>query len=129
MVATGPDNYLDFFWALDGTTQWHLERVQAFLVTPPAITTYRPDGSSDGVGVVVRQLFGDLTLLDQTNGSANWGSQDVYGEDAASSAASVTVNNGSLNIATFGRLGDLDFYWADSSGQFQKEVVALAGLN
>ena len=42
--------------------------------------------------------------------------------------ATVTRNNGSENIAVFGVLGDLDFYWQGSRG-FEEEIVAVAGIN
>ena len=36
---------------------------------------------------------------------------------------SITVNNGSVNIAVEGDTGDLWFYWEDSSGAFHQETV------
>jgi hypothetical protein len=47
----------------------------------------------------------------------------------AASAATVTINQGSENIAVFGTAGDLEFYWEDSTGAFHEETVAAAGAN
>ena len=69
----------------------------------------------------------------RTNGS--WQFEDIHGTclfcgvGASGSDATVTVNNGSENIAVFRAAGDLDFYWQDSSGAFQNEIVAAAGVN
>jgi hypothetical protein len=42
------------------------------------------------------------------------------------SNASITVNNGSVNIAVEGESGDLWFFWEDSSGAFDQETVDTA---
>jgi hypothetical protein len=39
---------------------------------------------------------------------------------------SITMNDGSVNIAVEGYLGDLWFYWQDSSGAFHQETVDTA---
>ena len=78
---------------------------------------------------VVAQAAGDLFTYANTNGSTIWGGQAVTGWYTAASDPGVTVNNGSENIAAFSFTGELDFYWEDSTGNYQKEVVAAAGVN
>jgi hypothetical protein len=89
-------------------------------------------GSTDGVDVIAVGGFGELINYSNTSGS--WQSFSVLGNPLTprglvGSAATVTRNNGSENIAMFGSLGDLDFYWQDSTGIFQQEIVAAAGVN
>jgi hypothetical protein len=125
VVALGPRNTLDFYWQTNGTSTWHPEEVKGSSVySAPAITTY--SGPSDGVRVVAQGPAGALTSYANTNGSGIWAIQTVRGPGTTGSAATVTENNGSENIAVFGVSGDVDFYWENSAGAYQKELAAPA---
>jgi hypothetical protein len=78
------------------------------------------------VAVTVLSPLGALNLSDQPDGGSSWSTENVTGFEEGSSAT-VTCNNGSENVAVFDLNGELDFYWRDSAGNFQKEVVAAAG--
>jgi hypothetical protein len=41
-------------------------------------------------------------------------------QETVASNASITVNNGSVNIAAEGDTGDLWFFWEDNSGAFHQ---------
>jgi hypothetical protein len=133
VVALGPRNVLDFYWQTNGTSQWHPEEVKGSAVYgPPAITTDYA-GGVDGVDVVAQGQSTALTTYTDNNGP--WQANAVHGsgtssaQGVAGSAATVTENNGSENIAVFAPNGDLDFYWRDSNGTFQKELVSPASIN
>jgi hypothetical protein len=124
IAAQGPRNSLDFYWQANGTTAWHPE-----LITTedpgdnaaPSITTMN-HGSGDGVCVLAPYLAEYCAI----NGTATWQAyipcqpncQLLAGSDPV-----ITENNGSDNIAIFSVLGDLLFYWDDSSGGHE-ELVA-----
>jgi hypothetical protein len=123
IAANGPGG-LDFYWQANGTTAWHPE-----LITTedpgdnaaPSITTMN-HGSGDGVCVLAPYLAEYCAI----NGTATWQAyipcqpncQLLAGSDPV-----ITENNGSDNIAIFSVLGDLLFYWDDSSGGHE-ELVA-----
>ena len=134
VTVQGWDNSLDFYWQQNDTPAWNLQVVDPGDSLfggppgddgPPAITTYS-DGVDDAVKVLAQGTF--LTEWTAFNGGGNWSWQHVN-TDFAYSAATITENNGSDNIAVFGNGGELDFYWLDDRGAFQKEVVAAAGVN
>jgi hypothetical protein len=78
-----------------------------------------------------------FNILDtSTDTSGIWQTTDVThgtglfpGWGIADSTPTVTMNDGSENLATFGASGNLYFYWQDSSGAFQQELVAPASIN
>ena len=129
MVALGARNILDFYWQTNGTSPWNPETVKGSQVYgPPAITTYS-NGTSDEVRVVAPGPLGTLFTYAQANESSVWAMQNVHGQGTAGSNATVTENNGSENIAVFAPNGDLDFYWENSTGNYQKELVSPAIIN
>jgi hypothetical protein len=134
VAVQGPRNSLDFYWQQNDTSAWNLQVVDPGDSLfggppgddgPPAITTYS-DGFDDAVKVLAQGVF--LTEWTAFNGGGNWSWQHVN-TDFAYAGATITENNGSDNIAVFGNGGELDFYWLDDKGAFQKEVVAAAGVN
>jgi hypothetical protein len=63
-----------------------------------------------------------------TNTSGSWQEEHVilgFFVEGITGSATVTTNDGSENIAVFGDGGDLDFYWQNSFGGFNKEIVAV----
>jgi hypothetical protein len=85
-----------------------------------------------GVHVVARELFGYLGVSTNVNGSGTWASTQVINKELFSPGItvvgdpSVTMNDGSVNIAVEDDEGDLDFYWQDSSGASHQETVDTA---
>jgi hypothetical protein len=130
IAAEGSGNLLDFYWQVNGTTPWNLVYVPYGQVYgPPAITPFVYDGTTDEVHIVAPSLLNGLTDYAAADGSDIWQALGVDGLGIAGSAATVTENNGSENIAVFAPSGELDFYWTNSTGAYQKEVVAAAGVN
>jgi hypothetical protein len=126
VVAEGPRNTLDFYWNLNGTTAWHPETIPgAEAVSAPSITTYSDEDGQDWVGVAAQGPLDSLLNYVNANGSGIWLPQVVSDFFfAAGSAPTVTVNNGSENIAAFGASGNLLFYGPGSNGLWQQEVVS-----
>ena len=130
VVAEGPGNVLDFYWQTNGSPIWNPETVpDTSVASAPAIT---PDGI--GVKVVAQGVLN--TLGTSTDTSGIWQTTDVThgtgifnGWGIADAPPTVTMNNGSENIATFGANGNLYFYWQNSAGAFQQELVAPASIN
>ena len=136
VAVQGPGNSLDFYWQQNDTPAWNLQVVDPgdslFGGPPgvdgaPAITTFS-DAGEDGVKILApAPPF--LTEWTAFNGGGNWAWLPVGGgQFSVYSAATITVNNDSDNIAVFGNGGELDFYWSGIGG-FDKEVVAAAGVN
>ena len=128
VVAEGPGLSLKYYWAVNGTTTWH----QVSLTGPGAIPAPAITTDSARPVVVARAVQGVLQSYASLNTSGNgqWVGQRVNNPGPqAASAATVTINQGSENIAVFGTAGDLEFYWEDSTGAFHEETVAAAGAN
>jgi hypothetical protein len=118
-----------FYWAANGTTTWTPSAMAGGDTSASSIVAY--PGSPGGVHVVARDLFGTLAEETDVNGSGTWqytaacsGGPTFPG--CATTVPSVTMNDGSVNIADEDTYGNLDFYWQDSSGNFHQELVDTA---
>jgi hypothetical protein len=180
IAAVGPNESLDFYWAINGTATWHPEVVAGADTTgsAPAISAHdngvtivalsqygytsdsywnangsptwtpspMPDGDTSassivaypglpgtpgGVHVVAREIFGYLGVSSSVGGTGTWTSTQVINTglsqlQGVGGVPSITMNDGSVNIAVEGYPGDLWFYWQDSSGAFHQETVDTA---
>jgi len=132
IAAQGAGNSLDFYWQQIGTTPWHPELVkQAVADGVPAIVAGTLLNGADGVNIIAPGPT--LTLIDYTaaNGTADWAPHVVDGIFSNGSAATGTMNNGSLNVAAFGPESSLDFYWQNNNdfGAFEEETIEAAGVD
>jgi hypothetical protein len=109
-----------FYWALNGTANWHPERLPGITGGAPGITTY-----AGGVHVVDRDWFGQLADKSTANGTSTWLWTGV-GPKVSESDPAVTMNDGIENIAEIDDNGNLDFYWQASDGTYIQEVVDTA---
>jgi hypothetical protein len=97
--------------------------------SPSSIVAY--PGNPGGVHVVARELFGGLGVSTNVNGSGTWSSAQlittgIFQPGGVMGDPSVTMNDGSVNIAVEDYQGNLDFYWEDSSGAYHQELVDTA---
>jgi hypothetical protein len=124
------------WWATNGSSTWTASAMPDGDDTPSSIVSYpgipaippRYPGKPGGVDVVAAELFGYMGVSSSVGGSGTWNSTQVINgalsdPDKTASNPSITVNNGSVNIAVEGETGDLWFYWEDSSGAFHQETV------
>ena len=115
-----------FYWAFNGSSTWTASKMPGGDDTPSSIVAY--PGNPGGVHVVAAELFGYMDVSTNVNGSGTWTSVDVIqGAPSAPGKTagnpSITMNDGSVNIAVEGEPGDLWFFWQDSSGAFHQETV------
>ncbi len=108
---------MEFYWAVNGTTTWHAERLPGPSEGTPAITT-----DAGGVSVVAGTLFGGLGVATTSNGTGTWQWTQVAPNSDALLNPVVTMNDGIENIAAFDGGEDLVFYW-DDGGNYVQEVV------
>jgi hypothetical protein len=115
-----------FYWALNGTANWHPERLPGLDGGAPAITTF-----PGGVPVVDRDWFGQVADKSTSNGTGTWqwsgrGPGGIGGSDGSTSDPAVTMNDGSENIAEIDFSGNLDFYFQADGRLYLQEVVDTA---
>jgi hypothetical protein len=115
-----------FYWAFNGNSTWTASKMPGGDDTASSIVAY--PGNPGGVHVVAGELFGYMDVSTNVNGSGTWTSVDVIqGAPSAPGKTagnpSITMNDGSVNIAVEGEPGDLWFFWQDSSGAFHQETV------
>jgi hypothetical protein len=115
-----------FYWAFNGSSTWTASKMPGGDDTPSSIVAY--PGNPGGVHVVAAEIFGYMDVSTNVNGSGTWTSTNVInGAPSApgkvASNPSITMNDGSVNIAVEGETGDLWFFWQDSSGTFHQETV------
>jgi hypothetical protein len=128
IVALNAGGYLSTsWWATNGTTDWIPSPMPDGDTGPSSIVA---NGGS--VYVAAREIFGGLGVSTSVGDSGWWtSSQAIYtglfspGLTAVGDP-SVTVNNGSVNIAIEDVYGNLSFFWQDSSGVFHQETVDTA---
>src|ERR1700691_1035153 len=124
------------WWATNGSSTWTPSAMPDGDDTPSSIVSYpgipanppRYPGKAGGVDDVTAELSGYMGVSSSVGGSGTWTSTQVINgglsdPDKTASNPSITVNNGSVNIAVEGESGDLWFYWEDSSGSFHQETV------
>jgi hypothetical protein len=114
-----------FYWALNGTSTWHSEVTNGGISEGTTVMTALP-GKPGGVIIVGRTFFSALETNININGTGTWQAASITTNGVGGSEPSVTDNAGSVNIAVTDYGKNLDFYWEDGSGQFNKEVVDLA---
>ncbi|HEY6481840.1 MAG TPA: hypothetical protein VIZ00_17515, partial [Streptosporangiaceae bacterium] len=114
-----------FYWALNGTSTWHSEEVTGAISRGTTDMTAF-SGKPAGVHVVGTTYFSGLESFTNINGSGTWQASAGSTVAVAAGEASVTENGGSENIAFTDIGGNLDFLWADGSGQFHQELVDAA---
>ena len=135
IAAEGPGSSLDFYWQQNGTTPWHPEPVpgtSGAVDSAPAIVAFN---TLDLPYVAVPFQAGpedSIVNPMQAQGDSTWELQVVNVALPpwliAASPVSVTVNNGTENIASFGVSGQLWFYWF-GTGAWHQELVAPGGAN
>ena len=118
-----------FWWAFNGSPTWTASAVDGGTVSQPSMVAY--SGNPGGVHVIYRGLFGETPYIStNVNGSGTWTQTYLYIDSPTAPIAagdpSITMNNGSENIAFEDINGDLLFYWEDSSGNFHGETVDTA---
>jgi hypothetical protein len=118
-----------FWWAFNGSPTWTPSAVAGGDLSDPSIVAY--PGNPGGVHVVARGFLGDSPgVSTNVNGSGTWTWTALYNNSPTAPIVagdpSVTMNNGSVNIAFETIEGDLLFYWQDSSGAFHGETVDTA---
>jgi hypothetical protein len=118
-----------FWWAVNGSPTWTPSTVAGGDLSDPSIVAY--PGNPGGVHVVGRGFLGDAPgVATNVNGSGTWTWTALYNNSAyvpiVVGDPSITMNNGSENIAFDDSKGDLLFYWEDSSGNFHGETVDTA---
>jgi hypothetical protein len=124
VVAEGPDNSLDFYWQVNGTTPWYPETVAGAGTTysPPAITAN--DGS---VNVVAQGPQLDPQFYWAVNGTANWHPETLPGSDITSSAITTyTGNRDGVHVVSESLFGTLSVDSADN-GTTTWQYQAAAG--
>jgi hypothetical protein len=128
IVALNQDGYLSTsWWATNGTAGW----VQSPM--PDGDTSASSIAAYDGkVYVAARELFDYMGVSTSVGDSGTWTSSQVIYKGLFSpglvvvGVPSITVNNGSVNIASEDIDGNLSFFWEDSSGAFHQETVDTA---
>ena len=122
---------MDYYHRISGSVlQAYLDMDWTAGLSPPGAVPPHP-GKPGGVDVVAAELFGYMGVSSSVGGSGTWTSTQVINgglSDPGKTASnpSITVNNGSVNIAVEGESGDLWFFWEDSSGAFHQETVDTA---
>jgi hypothetical protein len=108
IVAQGPDNSLDYYWATNGTSTWHPELVGGYNTTYAA-PSIAPDGNS--AVVAAEGPSNSLDFYWQQDGTTPWNPESVAGAGTTYSAPAITGNDNSANIAVEGPNNTLSFYW------------------
>jgi hypothetical protein len=150
IAAEGIFNSLDLYWQTNGSSGWNEETVAGIRLstswwatngTAGWVQSPMPDGDTGassivayagGVYVVARELFGYMGVSTSVGDSGTWTSSQVIYKGLFSPGLtvvgnpSVTINDGSVNIATEDVYGNLSFFWQDSSGAFHQETVDTA---
>src|SRR5580704_5657836 len=124
IVALNQGGYLSTSW-------WNTNGVPGWVQSP------MPDGDTGAssivayagsVYVVARELFGYMGVSTSVGDSGTWTSNQVIWQSlnklvGVAGVPSITMNDGSVNIAVEDGQGNLVFYWEDSSGAFHEETV------
>jgi len=127
IVALNSGGYLSTSW-------WNTNGVPGWVQSP------MPDGDTGAssivayagrVYVVARELFGYMGVSTSVGDSGTWTSTQVIWQGlnqlvGVSGVPSITMNDGSVNIAVEDGQGNLVFYWEDISGAFHEETVDTA---
>jgi hypothetical protein len=127
IVALNAGGYLSNSW-------WNTNGVPGFVHSP------MPDGDTSAssivayaghVYVVARELFGYMGVSTSLGDSGTWTSTQVINTGlnqlvGVAGVPSITMNDGSVNIAVEDGKGNLVFYWEDNSGAFHEETVDSA---
>jgi hypothetical protein len=124
IVALNQGGYLSTSW-------WNTNGIPGWVQSP------MPDGDTGAssivayagsVYVVARELFGYMGVSTSVGDSGTWTSNQVIWQSlnklvGVGGVPSITMNDGSVNIAVEDGQGNLVFYWEDSSGTFHEETV------
>jgi hypothetical protein len=124
IVALNQGGYLSTSW-------WNTNGIPGWVQSP------MPDGDTGAssivayagsVYVVARELFGYMGVSTSVGDSGTWTSNQVIWQSlnklvGVGGVPSITMNDGSVNIAVEDGQGNLVFYWEDSSGAFHEETV------
>ena len=109
IAIQGPNDSLRFFWAFNGTSNWHAETVAG-----PGTTFSAPSMTVNGNDVNIAAMGPNhrLKFYWAVNGTSNWHPETVAGPGTTFSAPSMTVNGNAVNISACGPRNRLKFYWA-----------------
>ena len=128
IVALNQGGYLSTsWWATNGTAGWVQSPMPDGDVSASSIVAY-----AGRAYVVANELFGYMGVSTSVGDSGTWTSSQVIYKGLFSPGLtvvgdpSVTINDGSVNIATEDVYGNLSFFWQDSSGAFHQETVDTA---
>jgi hypothetical protein len=128
IVALNQGGYLSTsWWATNGTAGWVESPMPDGDVSASSIVA-----SAGRVYVVAAELFGYMGVSTSVGDSGWWTSSQVINKGLFSpgltvvGVPSITINNGSVNIATEDSSGNLSFFWEDGSGAFHQETVDTA---
>jgi hypothetical protein len=128
IVALNQDGYLSTsWWATNGTAGWVQSPMPDGDTSASSIVAY-----AGRVYVAARELFDYMGVSTSVGDSGTWTSSQVINKGLFSpglvvvGVPSITINNGSVNIATEDIYGNLSFFWQDSSGAFHQETVDTA---
>jgi hypothetical protein len=122
----------DSYWNANGSPTWTPSPMPDGDTSASSIVAYPGlPGTPGGVHVVAREIFGYLGVSSSVGGTGTWTSTQVINTglsqlQGVGGVPSITMNDGSVNIAVEGYPGDLWFYWQDSSGAFHQETVDTA---
>jgi hypothetical protein len=128
IVALNQGGYLSTsWWATNGTPGWVPSPMPDGDTSASSIVAY-----AGRVYVAANELFGYMGVSTSVGDSGTWTSSQVIYKGLFSPGLtvvgnpSVTINDGSVNIATEDVYGNLSFFWQDSSGAFHQETVDTA---
>jgi hypothetical protein len=128
VVALNQDGYLSTsWWATNGTAGWVQSAMPDGDTSASSIVAYGGE-----VYVAARELFDYMGVSTSVGDSGTWTSSQVIYKGLFSpglvvfGVPSITINNGSVNIAAEDSDGNLSFWWQDSSGAYHQETVDTA---
>jgi hypothetical protein len=127
IVALNQGGYLSTsWWNTNGVPGWVQSAMPDGDTGASSIAAY-----AGGVYVAARELFGYMGVSTSVGDSGTWTSTQVIWQSlnklvGVSGVPSITMNDGSVNIAVEDGQGNLVFYWEDSSGAFHEETVDTA---
>jgi hypothetical protein len=127
IVALNQGGYLSTsWWATNGTAGWVPSPMPDGDTGASSIAAY-----AGSVYVAARELFGYMGVSTSVGDSGWWTSTQVIWQSlnklvGVAGVPSITINDGSVNIAVEDGQGNLVFYWEDSSGAFHEETVDTA---
>jgi len=123
IVAEGPSNSLDFYWAINGTATWYPEVVAGAgsIESAPAIVA-----QNNGVNIVARNMSLGSTFWWAFNGSPTWTASTVSGGDLSGpSIVAYPGNPGGVHVVARGLLGDSPGVSTDVNGSGDWTWTAL----